>query len=435
MQWAEAFGSRRTVPLLPSEGEGIMLYRPMGNTGDQVSILGFGCMRFPRKGRKIDEERAERQIISAIDQGVNYFDTAYLYPGSEAVLGRALAKGYRDKVMIATKMPPLLVKSKKDMESILDTSLKRLQTDYIDYYLVHNLSGKKGWEGLKESGAVEFFAQAKQSGRICRIGFSFHGDKGQFKKIVDDYPWDMCMIQYNYLDEHFQAGKEGLEYAASKGLGVAVMEPLRGGLLANKMPPRVQALWEEGGIERTPSEWALRWVWNHPEVSVVLSGMNEEAQIEENIRVAATACPNSLTKNELDRIAQVKKMLAGMLKIGCTQCGYCMPCPAGVNIPMCFGYYNNRYLFQDREIPFHYLGMTIGADGGAPSYASLCRDCGKCEKQCPQDLPIRKHLKEVAREMERFYFKPLVGLFRGFYYIRRRKRKKQGDGSAASKRQ
>lgn len=392
----------------------------MGKTADLVSILGFGCMRLPRKGRKIDEDRAERQIISAIDQGVNYFDTAYLYPGSEAVLGKVLAKGYRSKVMIATKMPPILVHSKKDMEAVLHTSLERLQTDYIDYYLVHNLSSRKGWEELKQSGLEEFLLLAKQSGKIRRIGFSFHGDKNQFKEIVDDYPWDMCLIQYNYLDEHFQAGKEGLEYAASKGLGVAVMEPLRGGLLANKMPPQVQTLWEQRETERTPAEWALRWVWNHPQVSVVLSGMNEEAQIQENIRAAETAYPGSLSGSELERINQVKEMLAGMVRIGCTGCGYCMPCPAGVNIPMCFGYYNNKYLFRDREIPFHYLGMTLGVDGGAPSYASLCRDCGKCEKHCPQELPIRMHLKEVARDLERFYFKPAVGLFRGYYNIRRK---------------
>lgn len=227
------------------------------------------------------------------------------------------------------------------------------------------------------------------------------------------------MIQYNYLDEHTQAGKEGLEYAAAKGLGVAIMEPLRGGLLANRMPHQVQALFEEEETERTPAEWALRWVWNHPQVSVILSGMNEEAHIEENIRIAGDAHANSLSVEELERIGRVKELLAGMVKIGCTGCGYCMPCPAGVNIPMCFNYYNDKHLFQDREIQFHYLGMTIGTDGGAPSYASLCRDCGKCEKHCPQELPIRRHLQEVSRDMEGFYFKPVAGLFRGYYKIRR----------------
>jgi len=437
-------GSRRTVPMLPPcflsenkgvetwsveasgdkfyslESDGVMLYRPMGKTGDLVSILGYGCMRFPRKDRKIDEARTERQVISAIEKGVNYFDTAYMYPGSEAVLGKILAKGYRDKVMIATKIPPFMVHSRKDMDSILTTSLKRLQTDYIDYYLMHNLSTFSGWEGLKQLGIEEFINAAVRSGKIKHIGFSFHGDKGQFKRIVDDYPWDFCLIQYNYMDEYTQAGKEGLEYAASKGLGIAVMEPLRGGLLANKVPPQVQAIWSRNGEGRTPAEWALRWIWNHPQVSVVLSGMNEESQVEENIRVAETALPESLSAYELERINEAKEMLASLVKINCTGCGYCMPCPAGVNIPLCFRYYNDRYLFHSRQFRLHYMGMTIGADGGGPSYASLCMNCEKCEKHCPQDLPIRRHLKEVVKEMERFYFKPVASLMRGYYKVRRR---------------
>jgi len=401
----------------------MMLYRQMGKTGDLVSNLGFGCMRFPRKRGKIDQGRAEKQIVSAIEQGVNYLDTAYMYPGSEVALGKILAKGLRDKVMIATKIPPLMAPSKKDMDTILNTSLERLRTDYIDYYLVHNLSTVKGWEGLKLSGVEGFLDGAGKSGKIRRVGFSFHGDKQQFKKIVDDYPWDMCLIQYNYMDEHFQAGREGLEYAASKGLGVAVMEPLRGGLLANRMPGPIKALWEQGDPAKTPAEWALRWVWNHAQVSVVLSGMNEESQLEENIRVAGSAYPDSLSGEELELIHRVKERLAGMVKIGCTGCGYCMPCPAGVNIPLCFGYYNNKYLFRDSQIPFHYLGMTMGVDGGPPSYASLCKNCGKCERECPQELPIREHLKEVARDMERFYFKPAQVLFRGYKKLRQRGKK------------
>ncbi|MFZ5969918.1 MAG: aldo/keto reductase [Bacillota bacterium] len=214
-----------------------MLYREMGKTGDKVSILGYGCMRFPKKDGRIDEKRTEKQIISAIEQGVNYFDTAYIYSGSEAVLGNILAKGYRDKVMIATKMPLILIHSMKDMESTLNTSLKRLQTDYIDYYLIHSVTSREGWQRLKQLCVEEFLEKAKQSGKIRRIGFSYHGDSNQFRDIVDDYPWDFCQIQYNYMDEHYQAGKEGLMYAASKGLGVSVMEPLRGGFLVGKMPP------------------------------------------------------------------------------------------------------------------------------------------------------------------------------------------------------
>ena len=396
-----------------------MLYRPMGKTGDFVSVLGYGCMRLPRKGTKIDEQRAEKQIVYAIEQGVNYFDTAYLYPGSEAVLGKIMAKGYRDKVLVATKIPPFLVHSRKDMDAILNKSLERLKTDYIDYYLIHSLTGKSGWDRAKGLGMEEFLAGAKESGKIRHVGFSYHGEKNQFREVVDDYPWDICLIQYNYMDQNIQAGKEGLEYAASKGLGVAVMEPLRGGLLANRMPREIQGLWEQEENGKTPAEWALRWVWNHPQVSVVLSGMNEESQIQENIRAAENAYPNSLSKKELERIDRVNERLKGLIKVGCTGCGYCMPCPAGVNIPNCFSYYNDKHLFRELQFQLKYLGMCIGMDGGQPSQASLCRDCGKCEQHCPQDLPVREHLKEVSRDMEKLYYKPLTGLAAGYNKIRK----------------
>lgn len=396
-----------------------MLYRQMGKAGDKVSILGYGCMRFPRKNGRIDEERTEKQIISAIEQGVNYFDTAYIYPGSENVLGKILAKGYRDKVMIATKLPPFMVHSAKDMESVLDTQLKRLQTDHIDYYLMHSLNSMEGWLRIKQLGVEDFLFKAKESGKIKHIGFSYHGDKNQFKHIVDDYPWEFCQLQYNYMDEHNQAGKEGLMYAASKGLGIAIMEPLRGGLLARKMPPSVRSLFEQAETKRTPAEWALRWVWNHPEVSLLLSGMNEESQIEENIRIANDAYPESLTAGELKRISDAKELLSKKLKVACTGCAYCMPCPAGVNIPLCFAYYNDKYIYEEKSPQISYLGMLAGMDGGTPAYASLCKDCGKCEIHCPQNLPIRKHLKEVSKDMEAFYFRPAVGLARGYYKLRR----------------
>ena len=395
-----------------------MLYREMGKTGDKVSILGYGCMRFPRKDRKIDLERTEGQIISAIDQGVNYFDTAYIYPNSEITLGKILANGYREKVMIATKMPPFMIHSMKDMESILDIQRKRLQTDYIDYYLMHALNGYEGWQRLKQLGTLEFLEKAKGHGKINRIGFSYHGNKKQFKDIVDDYSWDFCQIQYNYMDEENQAGKEGLEYAGSKGIGVVIMEPLRGGSLVGRMPKDIQDIWERDEMKRTPAEWALRWVWNHPEVSVVLSGMNEEIHIQENIMIASNAFPESMSSNELKLIDEAKDVFNRLMKVGCTGCGYCMPCPAGVNIPLCFTYYNNRHLFSDKMMQFAYLGFTVGMDGGKSSYASLCRKCGKCEKHCPQSLEIRKHLKEVSKDMESFYFKPVVGMVRGYYALR-----------------
>ncbi len=395
-----------------------MLYREMGKTGDQVSVLGYGCMRFPKINGKIDEERTRKQIVSAIGKGVSYFDTAYIYPGSETVLGNILADGYRDKVMIATKMPIPLIHSKKDMETTFETQLKRLKTDHIDYFLMHSINSKAGWLRIKELGVAEFLEKLKAEGKIRRVGFSYHGEGCDFKAIVDDYPWDFCQIQYNYMDEHYQAGKEGLLYAASKGLGVIIMEPLRGGRLAGNMPPQIKEIWEEAGIKGTPAEWALRWIWNHPEVSVVLSGMNHEDQVEENIRIAETAYPNSLSDEDMKCIHKVRDALGEMIKVGCTGCGYCMPCPAGVNIPGCFSYFNDKAIYGKRIGRMEYMGMLSGIDGGKRSYASLCKDCGKCERHCPQNLPVRKHLKEVSKEMEPFYFKPLVGMVGGYYRIR-----------------
>lgn len=395
-----------------------MQYREMGKTGEKVSALGYGCMRFPKINGKIDEERTKKQILSAIEQGVNYFDTAYIYPNSEAVLGGILAGGYREKVMIATKIPPFLVRSAKDMETILETQLKRLKTDYIDYYLLHSLTTRESWERMKQLGIEEFIDRKQKAGTIRRIGFSYHGESKDFKAITDDYPWDFCQIQYNYMDEKSQAGKEGLIHAASKGLGIVVMEPLRGGILAGNMPQDIERIWEEAGIGGTPAEWALRWVWNHPEVSVVLSGMNREEQLEENIRIAQTIMPNSLSDKKLKCIDEVKTALRNKIKVGCTGCGYCMPCPAGVNIPVCFSYYNDKSVYEgEKSVSMHYIGMLSGFDGGKPSYASLCKDCGKCEQHCPQGLPIRKHLKDVSREMEPLYFKPLVSAVRGYYKI------------------
>lgn len=390
-----------------------MLYREMGKTGDKVSILGYGCMRFPKKGRAIDEERTERQIVSAIEQGVNYFDTAYAYPNSENVLGRILAKGYRNQVMIASKLPTFLVHSYKDMNNFLNTELKRLQTDHIDYYLMHSLMNMEGWQRLKEIGVEEFLAKAKESGQIRHIGFSYHGNRVEFKQIIDDYPWEFCQIQYNYMDVNNQAGTEGLEYAVSKGLGVSIMEPLRGGLLARKSP-MIEEVFDKSETKRTPVEWALRFVWNHPGISLVLSGMNEESQVEENIRIANSSQPNSLSDTELKYFSEAREALADKIKVGCTGCGYCSPCPAGVNIPLCFSYFNDRYIYDDKSIKFTYMGVLAGVDGTKPSYASLCKDCGKCEKHCPQHIKIRNKLKDVSNEMESFYFKPLVVILHGY---------------------
>lgn len=400
-----------------------MLYREMGSTGDKVSILGYGCMRFPRNGRKIDEERAERQVISAIEQGVNYFDTAYLYFGNEAILGNILSKGYRDKVLIATKMPPVQINSQKDMEKMLNLELERLKTDHIDYYLMHSMMTMQGWERLKQLGVEDFLQRAKDAGKIRRIAFSFHGAKDQFKKIIDDYPWDMAQIQYNYFDENNQAGKEGLQYAASKGIGIVVMEPLRGGFLVNKLPKQVYDIFDNALVKRSPAEWGLRWVWDHPEVTMLLSGMNEESQVEENIRIASVMTPNSLTAPELKMFDDVKAVVKDAIKIPCTGCGYCMPCPAGVDIPGCFSLYNDKFIHNGLNKQTSYLFRNSGFDGGSLSYASLCKDCGLCEKKCPQSLPIRRHLKEVSNEMEKFYFKPAINIVQGYMKLRAKKKK------------
>ncbi len=381
-----------------------MLYRTMPSNGDKLSILGFGCMRLPMADGRIDETRGTCQIRHAIDEGVNYIDTAWPYHAgeSEPFLGRTLSGGYREKVRLATKLPAFLVEATEDMDRFLDTQLLRLQTPRIDYYLLHSLTGPL-WDHLERLGVLDFLDRARQDGRISNAGFSFHGMPGDFKRIVDAYPWQFCQIQYNFLDEEVQAGTRGLKYAAARGLGVIVMEPLRGGNLAiPEAPPSVAAVWDEARVKRTPAEWALRWVWNHPEVTVVLSGMNEETHIEENLSIANEALPGSLTGEELALVEQAARRYHQLMKVGCTGCGYCMPCPAGVAIPSCFEVYNKRYL--SGNIPEALALYAMRNSGilrkGVPSYASQCVECGQCLAKCPQNLPIPALLKQVAAELE-----------------------------------
>ncbi len=381
-----------------------MMYRKVPKNGDELSILGFGCMRLPVKADgTIDEERATRQIRYAIDHGVNYVDTAWPYHGeqSEPFVGRALADGYREKVRLATKLPVWMAKSRADMDRFLDAQLKKLDTDHIDYYLVHALVGNL-WDSAYELGVTEFLDRAKADGRIVNAGFSFHGAGCDFSRIVDAYDWDFCQIQYNFLDEKNQAGTEGMEYAASKGLAVVVMEPLRGGNLSNRVPPAVKAIWDGAPTKRTAAEWALRWVWNRPEVTVVLSGMNEEAHIEENLRAAGQACPDSLTEAELQLIKKVELKYRELMKAGCTGCRYCMPCPQGVNIPLCFEVYNDRYMSGNAgEASFLYvarLGSVLSV--GESEFASLCVKCGECLEKCPQHLDIPELLESIVEELE-----------------------------------
>lgn len=388
-----------------------MNYRENQKNGDKLSVLGFGCMRFPTKTGSIDEKQAEEMIINAIDQGVNYFDTAYVYHfgKSEVVLGKILSMGYRDRVKIATKLPHYMVKTGADLDKVFNTQLQRLQTDRIDYYLIHMLPDTSSWERIKGLGIEKWIEDKKKDGKIINIGFSFHGNKEQFKKLVDIYPWDFCQIQYNFLDENNQAGTSGLKYASSKGIPVIVMEPLRGGKIVNNLPKEVNDVWDKAQPKRSAAEWALRWVWNHPEVTVVLSGMSNMEQTEENIRVASEAKANGLTPAEVELFERVKEILRSKTKVDCTACGYCMPCPAGVDIPGCFSMYNEKYSIGTKRMNMHYL-MNTGATTANPSYASLCKMCGKCEAHCPQGIPIREKLKDVSREMEGIFFKPLTSL-------------------------
>jgi len=380
-----------------------MLYRKMPKNGDELSILGFGCMRLPVSEGRIDEARAISQIRYAIDHGVNYVDTAWPYHAgeSEVVLGKALQDGYRDKVKLATKLPAWMIESRADMDRYLDAQLKKLGTNRIDYYLVHALNGTL-WDNIEPLGITEFLDQAKQDGRIVNAGFSFHGLSEDFTRIVDGYPWEFCQIQYNYLDTDYQAGTKGLKYAAEKGLGVIVMEPLRGGNLAETPPDAVKAIWYEAEAKRTPAEWALRWVWNQPEVTVVLSGMNSEAQIQENIAIAGTAHAGTLTAKELDLVERASRAFSGLMKVGCTGCGYCMPCPSEVMIPICFEEYNKMHLFGPmEEVKFRYAFRMSGQlVDGRPGYASQCVQCGACVEHCPQQIPIPDVLAQVAAEME-----------------------------------
>lgn len=390
-----------------------MLTRENCKNGDKLSILGFGCMRFPTKGGSIDEVRATAMVRDAIEKGVNYFDTAYIYHGgkSESFLGRALSGGYRERVKIATKLPPYMVNKLDSAKKIFATQLSRLQTDYIDYYLLHMLTDKVMFDKMVSLGVMEWLEELKKAGTIKNIGFSFHGSKDNFEKIVTAYPWDFCQIQYNYIDENNQATKSGLKLAASLGLPVIVMEPLRGGKLVNNLPADVIKTFKRYDPDRSPAEWALKWVWNHPEVTVLLSGMSTEEQIADNIRIACNTQANSLSKEELDVFVKVKKILREKTKIPCTACGYCMPCPAGVDIPGCFSCYNDKYLLGGKNLRWKYA-QTLGAFSAKPANASQCVECGKCESHCPQNIPIRSQLKIVSKEMEGFLYKPVVGLVR-----------------------
>ena len=372
--------------------------------GTELSILGYGCLRFTKKNGKIDLEKAEKEIMEAVRNGVNYFDTAYVYHGSEAALGEILKRNRcRDQVYIATKLPHYLIKSRAGLEKCFQEQLRRLQTDHVDYYLMHMLNDVQTWEILQKKGVKDWIGEKLRLGQIHNIGFSYHGRSDMFKRLVDAYDWDFCQIQYNYMDEHSQAGVDGLRHAHAKGLPVIIMEPLRGGRIVNLLPESAKELFRNDGEGRTPAKLALKWLYDQPEVTCVLSGMNSMEMVEQNIK---TACENGvgcMTDSDRALVARVKEEIERHVKVGCTGCGYCMPCPRGVDIPGTFRCYNAMYSEGKKSGRRDYLQCTaFRKDTGS---ASQCVGCGKCEAHCPQHIEIRRELKTAAGELEDFKYK------------------------------
>ncbi|MCH5268696.1 MAG: aldo/keto reductase [Lachnospiraceae bacterium] len=361
-------------------------------------------MRFTQSGGKINLEKAEKEIMTAFENGVNYYDTAYIYPGSEKALGEILARhGIRDQVNIATKLPHYLIKKADSMEKYFTEQLKRLQTDHIDYYLMHMLSDIGTWEKLKKLGVEEWLQDKKESGAIKQVGFSYHGSTDMFCKLIDAYDWDFCQIQYNYMDEHSQAGRKGLHYANQKGIPVVIMEPLRGGKLVNRLPEDALKLFEDYKTKHTPAQWAFRWLWNQPEVTCVLSGMNSMEMVEDNIKTASEVRVGEIGRDEEALLQSVVRKINARMKVGCTGCGYCMPCPQNVDIPGTFASYNRRYSEGWKSAMSEHIMCT--AIRNTSSAASNCIECGKCESHCPQKIAIRKELKNARKVLEGLPYK------------------------------
>ena len=367
--------------------------------GNDISVLGFGCMRFQQKKGKIDLEEAEREIMAAYRGGVNYYDTAYIYPGSEAALGEILHRNkIRDKVYIATKLPQYLIKNTEGMDRYFNEELKRLKTDYVDYYLMHMLNEPATWEKLKSIGIEQWIQEKKQQGKIRQVGFSYHGNTENFCRILDAYDWDFCQIQYNYMDEHTQAGLKGLRYAYEKGIPVIIMEPLRGGKLVKNLPKEAEEIFRSYEKQYSPAQWAFRWLWNQPEVSCVLSGMNTMEMVEDNMKTADSTSVGDLSEDDKEMLHRVADAIRSKQKVGCTGCAYCVPCPMNVDIPGAFVAYNLLYSNGKGSAMKEYLKSSVFRTNSTA--ASLCIGCGKCEQHCPQGISIREELKHVSAELE-----------------------------------
>ncbi|MDR1571034.1 MAG: aldo/keto reductase [Clostridiales Family XIII bacterium] len=377
-----------------------MNYRTFGKTGEKISLLGFGAMRLPVIGRdqtQIDVDETSAMIRRAIDAGVNYVDTAYVYHGgnSEVAVGKALKDGYREKVLLADKYPVWLTDSKEKVSELLDEQLKRLDTDVIDMYLIHDLSYSK-WDIVKKYDVISIFEEKVREGKIKHIGFSFHDELPLFKEIIDYYDWDFCQIQLNYMDVAFQAGVEGLKYAAAKGIPVIVMEPLKGGKLTDTIPESVEKLWREAPVKRSPAEWAFRWVADFPEVMTILSGMSDMRQVEENLDILSRVDANALSDDEKGLIEAVSAEYNRLIRHSCTSCRYCMPCPNEIEIPYVIGCRNEWELYNHNkkiksQFKFFYPGKN---------FPSSCIKCGVCEEKCPQHLAVMQAMDEAAAIFE-----------------------------------
>ncbi len=381
--------------------------------GEDVSILGYGCMRFTTKAGRIDIDKAEKEILAAVEAGVNYFDTAYIYTGSEAALGEIVERtGIREKINIATKLPQYLISNSAAIDKYFAEELSRLRTNYIDYYLMHHLTDFSQWEKLKAIGIEDWIAKRKASGEIRNIGFSFHGTTDMFQKILNDYDWDFCMIQYNYLDEVAQAGKDGLHAAAAKGIPVWIMEPLRGGKLVNLLPESAKKMIAAHPHGWSAAEWGFRWLYNQSEVTCVLSGMNSLEMVQENARIASDAPAGHFTKEDFDFISQIIAEIKRTEKVGCTGCRYCMPCPKGIDIPGIFRGWNLMYSETKISGMKDYFQTTLLRKDSA--FATACIGCGKCEKHCPQEIPIREMLKKADKDLRPWYVRPIMSIGKKF---------------------